>query len=279
MKNWKTCLLAFLIFCGLFGVTDANPAGRLVGEVMERAMKETLDQAFKVSGKAMVPAMREAAERALRECTLRYGDEVLDVVRLGGLEMLEQGAKHGDDFWKMCLHSPNAARAFALHADELMPLARRIGPEVAEFEAKHPGIVLKTASEFGDDGIRVLNKAPSKDVSKMLSLAENADSPATREMLLKYYQKSPNKAKFLENINWKTVVAVGLSTAMVLSAYEVSAGVRDSIEIHGPELLREGNRMLKWSVGLLAALLAFPILFPLTRKLGSLLSGNSRSAA
>ena len=37
-------------------------------------------------------------------------------------------AKYGDDFWKLARHAtPGAARSLALHADDLMPIAQRLG--------------------------------------------------------------------------------------------------------------------------------------------------------
>ncbi|MBR5160168.1 MAG: hypothetical protein IKW80_00960, partial [Thermoguttaceae bacterium] len=80
-------VLAAMVFTA--GV-QASPTSKVIQEVLE--------QAAKVSGKTLNPASKEAAEIALRKAIASHGDDILRIVREGGLETLEQGAKHGDDF-------------------------------------------------------------------------------------------------------------------------------------------------------------------------------------
>ena len=250
-------VLAAMVFTA--GV-QASPTSKVIQEVLE--------QAAKVSGKTLTPASKEAAEIAMKKAIASHGDDILRVMRIGGLETLEQGAKHGDDFWRLCAHSPQAARSLALHADDLLPIARRIGPEVAELEARVPGMTLKIAEHYGDDGVRALTKAPADDISRLVCGAQNADSPATRELLLNTYQKSKNGAKFLSKIDWKIVVATGLSAAAITSAYKVSDGMETALEKHGPEVTKNVAKTLSyitWSLVTVFAIMVLGLFAPVLK--------------
>lgn len=215
-------------------------ANTLSASILTKTFSEVLEQAAKVSGRVLTPAAREAAELALKRSVTHYGDDILRIVKTGGLETLEQGAKYGDDFWLLCKRCPNAARSFALHADELMPLAKRIGVEVAEMEAKAPGLTLRVASEFGDDAVRSLSKAPVSDITQIVGYAQKTDSPAIRESLLTHYLKSADKTKFLNSLDWKVIMSSGLSIAVITAAYNISDGIHDAtntIAENSPETL------------------------------------------
>ncbi len=250
-------VLAAMVFSA--GV-EASPTSKVIQEVLE--------QAAKVSGKTLTPASKEAAEIAMRKAIASHGDDIMRIVRVGGLETLEQGAKHGDDFWRLCSHSPRAARSLALHADDLLPIARRIGPEVAELEARAPGMTLQIAEHYGDDGIRALTKAPADDISRLVCGAQNADSPATRELLLNMYKKSKDGAKFLNKIDWKVVAATGLSASAIISAYKLSDGVETVIEQEGPAVTKNianTMRYVSWSLIVIFALLLLGLFRPLLK--------------
>ena len=231
---------------------QASPTSKVIQEVLE--------QAAKVSGKSLTPASKEAAELALKKAIASHGDDILRIVREGGLETLEQGAKHGDDFWRLCAHSPRAARSLALHADDLLPIARRIGPEVAELEARAPGMTMQIAEHYGDDGIRALTKAPADDISRLVCGAQNADSPATRELLLNTYKKSKNGATFLSKIDWKVVAASGLSASAIISAYKLSDGVETVIEQEGPAVTKNIAKTMRYVAWILGFIFAFMLL-------------------
>lgn len=250
-------ILAAMVFSA---VVQASPTSKVI--------QEALEQAAKVSGKTLTPASKEAAEIAMRKAIASHGDDIMRIVRVGGLETLEQGAKHGDEFWRLCAHSPRAARSLALHADDLLPLARRIGPEVAELEARVPGMTLQIAEHYGDDGIRALTKAPADDISMLVCGAQNADSPATRVLLLNTYKKSKDGAMFLRKIDWKVVAATGLSASAIISAYKLSDGVETVIEQQGPAVTKNiANTMLYAAIalGIILLLLVFVLVRPLLK--------------
>ena len=220
MKNMLKFGLVLAIFAGLSSLASAS--------VPTKVVQEALEQAAKLSGKFLSPAAKEAAELALKKAITQHGDDVLRTVRLGGLEALEQGAKYGDEFWQLCAQAPNGARSLALHADDLKPLAKRVGPVVIQIEAKAPGMALH-ASKFGDDALHTLGKAPANDIPRLVGFAEKADSKKTQKLLFNCYNKSQNKAAFLQALNWKNIMATGLSAAAVFAAWNASDGIHDAI--------------------------------------------------
>jgi hypothetical protein len=81
---------------------------------------------------------------------------------------------------------------------------------------------------FGDDGVRYFAKhVPTQDASRLMGYAGKADSPDTRGMLLDYYKKGGTH--FLEKLNWKHIMAGGLSAAAITAAYQISDGIQDGL--------------------------------------------------
>ncbi|NMA45881.1 MAG: hypothetical protein GX945_04900, partial [Lentisphaerae bacterium] len=181
----------------------AAPAAKIIGEAVEQAAKR--------SGKTLAPAARKAANQTAKKLATQYGDDILKVVADGGLETLNQGLKHGDDFWHLARLRPAAARTLALHADDLVPLAKRLGPTVLDLEVKAPGISRRLVATFGDDAIKQLTHAPAADLPRLVGYAQKADNPATAKMLLDYYGKAPSGTAFLDHLSWKHIMSSGLS--------------------------------------------------------------------
>ena len=219
----ESILIGILLFC----VCSAEGAG---GRLAAGVLEETLEFAARRSGRVLSGAAKVDLERTLLKMSTKYGDDILVLVRRGGLEVLEQGARHGDRFWRLCREVPEASRSLALHADELLPLAERIGPEVLRLEAKMPGTAVRAVGEFGDDGIRLLSAQSPENITRLLGYAAKADSPATRKLLLETCAKSKDPSKFLNALNWKNIMAGGLSTAAILAAARISDGLREGVK-------------------------------------------------
>lgn len=258
-------------------LTSAAP---LFAALPAKAAQESIALAAKVSGRALNPAAREAAEAALRKAASQYGDDVAELSARGGLESLEQSARYGDDFWTLARSVPSATRSLALNADELIPLAKRVGPEVLQIEARAPGLSLKIASEFGDGALKTLSAAPAADLSRLLGYASKADNPETRQLLLKCYSSSKNPAKFLESLNWKQIMAAGLSTGAVIAAYKVSDGVEAGLETvaaNHPEAFADTVTAIlspfRWGLLALLAILLYPLAV-ISWRLGGKLRGG-----
>lgn len=223
MKKTMTAFAAAVCF---LLAADLRAAG---GKIAARAVSETIEAAAKRSGRILDAGLRSSLEKRAFSLAARYGDDILPLVRRGGLEVLEQGAKHGDDFWRFCRRVPEASRILALRSGELLPLARRIGPEVLRLEVRVPGCAARVVREFGDDAVALLAKRPPAEISKLLGYAAKADSPATRKLLLNSYRSARNPSLFLEKLNWRQIMAAGLSAAAITAAYKTADGLQQGL--------------------------------------------------
>jgi hypothetical protein len=197
-------------------------------KVGAKYLDEALEAAAKVSGKTLTPATRKLALTQLRNAAVKHGDEVILAARKGGLELMKVAGKYGDDVWQFASRVPAGARALAMRPKGLLPLTRRIGTEVLQVEAKAPGLAKHVVKNFGDDGVRYFGKhVPAGDATRLIGYAEKADSPATRQMLMDYYKKGGTH--FLEKLNWKHIMAVGLSAATITAAYQISDGIQEGL--------------------------------------------------
>ena len=193
-------------------------------------IQETIEIAAKVSGKVMSSSSKKAAELVLTKAVTQYGDDAIKIARHGGIEAIKHGAKYGDDFWRLAQNaSPSGMRSLALHADTLMPLAKRLGNNFIKLESKVPGLATKVVNEFGDDAVHHLaTHASPNDISKLLGFASKADSITTKKLLFENYKKAGSS--FLKNLDCKTVLTAGLTTSMIVAAYKISNGVEEGIK-------------------------------------------------
>jgi hypothetical protein len=217
------------------------PTGSAVGSPVSVLIREAVEQACKVSGReGLERTARESAEQAVAVAVRRHGPAAAEAVSRGGLELLEVGARHGDDVLRLAKSaSPAGQRALALQADRLVPLARRYGPVVLDLEARAPGLGGRVFSTFGDDlGSAVARKAATEDLPRLVLAAERADSPATRALLWSRYQQGGGA--FLKAIDWKVVLAAGTSVAIINAAHRATTpyvamgdSIRENPEIAG----------------------------------------------
>ena len=197
-------------------------------KVGAKYLDDVLEIASKVSGKTLTPAGRKLALTQLRNAVAKHGDEAILTARKGGLELIEAAGKYGDDVWQFAGKVPAGARALAMRPRELLPLTRRIGTEVLELEARSPGMTRHVVKNFGDDGVRYFAKhAPTRDAARLVGYAKKADSPATQQMLMDCYKKGGTH--FLEKLNWKHIMAGGLSAAAITAAYQISDGIQNGL--------------------------------------------------
>jgi hypothetical protein len=219
------------VFGMLFAAIMSMPLQAVPVNAARKTITKTVQIAAKRSGRVLTPAARIAMEEAAAKAFARYGDDVLRTLEKGGLEALKQGERHGKDFWKLCSHAaPQGARSLALHADTLMPLARRIGPDFVTLEGKVPGLASECVRLFGDDAAKRLAHAPAGEITQLVGYARRANSPQTVKVLNEAYQKS--NGKVLKYLNWKHIMAGGLSVGAVIAAYRLSGGVAQLAETH-----------------------------------------------
>lgn len=228
------------------------PTGTAVGSPLGTLIREAVERAVRVSGReGLERTARESAEQAVAVAVRRHGPAAAEAISRGGLELLEVGARHGDDVMQLAKAAgPAGQRALALQADRLVPLARRYGPVVLDLEARAPGLGGRVFSTFGDDvGAAVARTAATEDLPRLVLAAERADSPATRALLWKRYQQGGRT--FLEAIDWKVVLAVGTSVAAIDAAHRATTpyvAMGDSIR-ENPEIADKavGGFFYGWS--------------------------------
>lgn len=250
---------AMLILLGVLTWSLAGAVAPAVGEALEFAIKR--------SGRTLAPAWRRSVSAELARAAAAHGDDLLRSVRTGGIEVAECGVKYGDDFWRIAARHPEVARNFALHADELMPAVRRIGPDFVELEVRAPGLGVRAIELFGDNSAAVLKTIPAEDLARLLGYAGRTGNPATRKLLFDCYQSSPDRTLFLEKLNWKQIMAGGLSTGAIVAAYKISGGIEAGLveaARNSPETFAEAVtslvRPFQYAIIALAVLILYPLL-------------------
>ena len=213
-----------LVHGGGTAVNAAKGGIRALGPVMVRNADEAIEHAARLSGKMLTPMMKKTTEQALASACMQYGDDVvLKVVANGGLEAIEQGVKHGEAFWRLGAQAPEAARMLVLYTDELLPIAKRIGPEFLRLESHVPGLGMKAVSSFGDDAVKFLAKLPAGDATRIIAYGAKADSPMTAQLLLKACKNTGNA--ILNHLDRSKIIAYGLTGSMVTAAWRLTGTV------------------------------------------------------
>jgi hypothetical protein len=182
----------------------------------------------KKSNKTISPASKQLAKEALEAAVKKYGDDAIRVANKGGFELVEIASKYGDDIFEYAVKNPKAINALINNTDEVLTLTRRIGVEVLEIESSHPGLAIRIVNNFGDDAVRVLsNNSDKTNLTKLLGYAEKSKSTRVRSQLYEHYKKGGDR--FLNQLDWKTITAIGLSSSMIISAYKISSGIEDGM--------------------------------------------------
>ncbi len=238
--------ISALLFLILIFTASAGSALSFTSAVLEtgaKYMDDAIEIASRVSGKTLTSADRKIMLRQLQSAVVKHGDEAILAARKGGLELMEAAGEYGDDVWAFASKVPSGARALAIHPDELLPFTRRIGTEVLELEARSPGLTRYVVKDFGDNSVKYFAKnIMNHDATRLIGYAERADTPAIRQMLMDYYKKGGTD--FLDKLNWKHIMASGLSAAMIISAYQVSDGVQEGLTTvakNSPDTFRQAT--------------------------------------
>ena len=195
-------------------------SGKTAGEVAELALKR--------SGRMLTPALKKTTEEAIARASRQYGDDVLKVVANGVQEAIEQGAKHGEAFWRLGAQVPEAARRLTLNADDLLPIAKRIGPDFLKLEARAPGLGMKAVAAYSDDAVKYIVKLPVKDAADIIAYGAKTDSQKTLQLLLKTYEKSGSA--ILKHLNGPRIIAYGLTSSMVITAWRLTGTVDREVD-------------------------------------------------
>ena len=108
-------------------------------------------------------------------------------------------------------------------------MTRRLGRSVLRIEAKAPGLPRMLTGRYNDDLVcSFVRTIHPDDATKAAGFLGKADGPATRALLLKRYKET--EGKILKWLDWKTVMAFGLTAAVITSAHEVSDGIQEGLK-------------------------------------------------
>jgi hypothetical protein len=271
----RSIQLAILVVTTLLTISPVEAA--FTGVVTREVLELTLERAAR-NGSASVEddAARALAMSRLERLSKTYGVGALRIVEDSGLELLDAMPAYGDDVLQLAARSsPAGRRALALNAQDLVPLARRVGVDAIELEARVPGQATKVFELFGDDlGKIAATAVRTQDMPRIIKYAELSDSAQTRGLLIDAYrQEGPG---LFERIPPRLVLAGGLSSAMFLGVYEATAPSRAKAKVleENPEIVRDvmNHSTLVWAaVGSTMALIL------LWRMLGLLLSPFKKS--
>lgn len=242
-----TILLLLLLVC-----TPATLPAGAASVITKAALEQTVKNAARISARNLDDAARIGLTRTLGKEALRHGDDIVGIVERGGLEVLEQGVRHGDDFWRICRQcTPAAARTLALHTDEFIPVVQRIGAEFLEFEVRHPGLGKRAVALYGDEAIKLLRGLPEERITQLLGYAGQTADGTVRTALLNGCRDTGGR--LLDHLNAKRIMAYGLSASMVTAAWKTAGGTADTMRTlaeNSPESVTEMGRDFSRPVGL-----------------------------
>jgi hypothetical protein len=202
--NPRLFILPFLLV-----IVNVDPARASVA----RPALEVLEQLGKAAGRSPGRGAVEALQRAVS----REGDAALEAARRGGLDLAEAAARHGDEVFSLAVRIPEAAPALAARADELLPLVRRHGYEILHLEGALPGLADDAARLFPErESLRRLSVLPPDQARMTIAYADRAVDAGAPQRLLDAVEQS--KGAVLHRLDAKKILALGLSTAMVVAA-------------------------------------------------------------
>ena len=105
-----------------------------------------------------------------------------------------------------------------------------------------------------------LARSTASGVSPCRTSSARADSPQTAKLLHETYQKSGGQV--LKHLNWKHIMAGGLSIGAVVTAYKLSGGIAELAENHPEQfgrIIGQWTWPVPWVLLIFLALILWPI--------------------
>lgn len=213
------------------------------------AVREAGEAAGKI---AVTVGGREAAEASVR-AGARHGGEAVAVTAVrGGAEAAEAAAR-------------GARIAGGAGARSGIPkgLSQTLGPHALALEQRAPGLGARSVELFGEEGARALAAAPKlDDLPTLIAYAEKADTPATRQLLLRRWRETGGEV--LKRLDWKVVAATGVSVALITAAYQVGDGAQHGFKT----VAEESDVVVKYVVAPCLIMLALASAYRIARRRG-----------
>jgi hypothetical protein len=248
-KNAPCRLIALILSVQAF--IPSTAPGSLATEVLEGVAK--------IAGRAPTPGAVAALEAAYKV----EGRAALDATKIAGIALPEAAAKYGPDVYRLAVRVPEAASVIAYRAETILPLASRYGDDILRIEARMPGLAESAVKSFpeGTD-ISRLAKLPTNQAKAVISFSAHATEKQAPRALLDAVEKSGGSV--LERINPSTVLAGGLSVAMIYGTHRATeplTAIAKAIRLDPKIAVEVGNHIIT----IVGCLLGFVVLLLLWR--------------
>jgi hypothetical protein len=236
---------------------------------------EAIERIIRIMGSHMGAPAKATARKTLEKASAKFGAEVLEMTERGGIGLIEAAAKHGDDVWRLAKLSPDAPKALAARADDLLPLARRYGDSAMLAEIRLPGCGEMLASKLSGSTLRkVATEAGDHELHRLAALGPRC-SAHQMEAAAKLARPSGKRA--LEFLTPGRIAASGFASALIIASFKAPEAL-----INLPEIILTGPLGPAITVAgwLLVAYLLYLFrkpLFWLARQLGGLGTGLLRA--
>ncbi|MBV6501371.1 MAG: hypothetical protein CJBNEKGG_03881 [Prosthecobacter sp.] len=210
-----------ILFSSLMLLISASAwANPVVRRLAQQALQASAD-------KAAATMSREAVELAAANAVRVMGSEAAErAVQRGGISFLQAGMHYGDDVLRTASRVPEAAGFVGASPEQALLLAKRYGDHALRLEARAPGMAELAVQRLGRESLPALAQTSPRDVTRLVGLAEKADSPATRDALWAAWKREGGA--FLDRLDQHKALILtgGLTTSMIL----VADGVQDAVQ-------------------------------------------------
>ena len=208
-------LLSLAAFC--LPTAQATPIEReLVSRAARTALQETLEKtAAEAAEKSAAAAIRTLGKEGAREAVER-----------GGLQLLEAGARHGDEVWGLVRRAPEITHYVASKPGEALGLVRRFGDDAVRLEARAPGMAETAAALFGPKSLAVLAKADPGEINRLVGYAQKATSAEARTRLWELWHKRGSGILATLDKHKLLILTSGLTLAILDTAHSAGGGLK-----------------------------------------------------
>lgn len=215
-----------------------------------------------------VAAVREAAEALGKNALVRGGSEAAEAsVRGGatrtGARLAVPTVRGGAEAAETSARGASVAGGAAARPGIPKGLSQTLGPHALVLEQRAPGLGARAAELFGEEGARALAAAPKlDDLPTLIAYAEKADTPATRQLLLRRWHETGGEV--LKRLDWKVVAATGVSAALITAAYQVGDGAQNGFK----RAAEASDDLVKYAVAPCLIVLALAWAYRIARRRG-----------
>lgn len=263
MRRTMTVVACLTLSLGL-------PSAAMAG-AKTAAVRETIEWLGSKFGSRVTREGAEALAPKLERAVLRYGDDVLPLVKRYGPEMiddLERAGPHGKQFLKLVARHGDNTRRITSKPGRLAMFAR-YGDDVEQALLRHPAMAEELIEKFGAPAGRALKGLKGRQARRLVDLSRSGELARigrTEELLEVVGRFGDRGCDFI----WRNKGA--LATATVLAAFLADPqpfieGGRDLSEVvakhlaqpaieAGGKTIAEAAGRVNWTLIALVALLA-----------------------